>query len=164
MAHHNKRNKMHRHQQSPSSTYGNLAYDLERQESPYDKNKQRQTKRKPIINGHEKAAIRDHRYVAFKYVLVVIVVFVGAIISMASYVKVDNINMEIRRQKSELDNLKQTNAILAAEITEQLDLDYIKEEAVTRLGMAEPQQYQIVYIDVPKQSYTVQYAVDDVVS
>ena len=30
-----------------------------------------------------------------------------------------------------------------------------------RLGMAEPQPYQIVYIDVPKQSYTVQHADDE---
>lgn len=34
---------------------------------------------------------------------------------------------------------------------------YIEQEAKTRLGMIEPQAYQIVYIDVPKQSYTVQY-------
>jgi len=40
-------------------------------------------------------------------------------------------------------------------------LEYIKQEAMKRLGMAEPQTYQIVYIDVPKQSYTVQYAADE---
>ena len=40
-------------------------------------------------------------------------------------------------------------------------MDYIKQEATERLGMSEPQSYQVVYIDVPKQSYTVQYAEDD---
>ena len=64
--------------------------------------------------------------------------------------------------KSELENLKSANAILEAELTEQLDMDFIRTEATERLGMSEPQSYQVVYIDVPKQSYTVQHNVDDV--
>ena len=41
-------------------------------------------------------------------------------------------------------------------------MDYIRTEATERLGMSEPQSYQVVYIDVPKQSYTVQHNADDV--
>ena len=44
----------------------------------------------------------------------------------------------------------------------QLDMDYIRTEATERLGMSEPQSYQVVYIDVPKQSYTVQHNAEDV--
>ena len=33
---------------------------------------------------------------------------------------------------------------------------------MVRLGMIKPQPYQIVYIDVPKQSYTIQYAADEI--
>ena len=74
-----------------------------------------------------------------------------------------NQEVQIREKKDELATLKSQNAILEAELAEQIDLEYIKQEAINRLGMAEPQPYQIVYIDVPKDSYTIQYAADEVV-
>ena len=77
-------------------------------------------------------------------------------------VLVHNAEVSLRKQKSELESLKSANAILEAELTEQLDMDYIRTEATERLGMSEPQSYQVVYIDVPKQSYTVQHNADDV--
>lgn len=80
---------------------------------------------------------------------------------MGMHVLVANEEISLRKQKSELADLKAGNAILEAELTEKLDMDFIKEEAIKRLGMAEPQPYQIVYIDVPKQSYTVQHADDE---
>jgi len=80
---------------------------------------------------------------------------------MGMNVLVDNAEVSLRRQKNELENLKSANAILEAELTEQLDMDFIRTEATERLGMSEPQSYQVVYIDVPKQSYTVQHNVDD---
>ena len=70
---------------------------------------------------------------------------------------VDQAEVSLRREKSKLEDLKSANAILEAELTEQLDMDYIKQEATERLGMSEPQPYQVVYINVPKQSYTVQH-------
>ena len=80
---------------------------------------------------------------------------------MGMNVLVDNAEVSLRKQKSELENLKSSNAILEAELTEQLDMDFIRTEATERLGMNEPQSYQVVYIDVPKQSYTVQHNADD---
>lgn len=79
---------------------------------------------------------------------------------MGMHVMVANVEVQVRQQKSDLTDLKAQNAILEAELAEQVDLDYIKQEAISRLGMSEPQSYQIVYIDVPKQSYTIQYASD----
>ena len=67
----------------------------------------------------------------------------------------------LTKQKSKLEDLKSANAILEAELTEQLDMDYIKQEATERLGMSEPQPYQVVYINVPKQSYTVQHDTEE---
>ncbi len=82
---------------------------------------------------------------------------------MGATVIVKNQEVQIREKKDELATLKSQNAILEAELAEQVDLEYIKQEAINRLGMAEPQPYQIVYIDVPKDSYTIQYAADEVV-
>ncbi len=55
--------------------------------------------------------------------------------------------------------LKSQNHTIETELAEKIDLEYIEEQATTRLGMAEPQPYQIMYISVPKESYTVQYDV-----
>ena len=93
---------------------------------------------------------------------VALVLFVGCLAFMGMHVLVDNAEVSLRRQKAELETLKSSNAILEAELTEQLDMDYIRTEATERLGMSEPQSYQVVYIDVPKQSYTVQHNADDV--
>ena len=92
---------------------------------------------------------------------VALVLFIGCIAFMGMHVVVDNAEVSLRRQKSTLEDLKSANAILEAELTERLDMDYIKQEATERLGMSEPQSYQVVYIDVPKQSYTVQHNADD---
>ena len=48
--------------------------------------------------------------------------------------------------------------MLASEISDTINLDYIEERAVNELGMTEPQGYQIKTISVPEQSYTVQYS------
>ena len=97
-----------------------------------------------------------------KMIGVALVLFIGCIAFMGMNVLVDNAEVSLRQQKSELESLKSANAILEAELTEQLDMDFIKTEATERLGMSEPQSYQVVYIDVPKQSYTVQHHADDV--
>ncbi|MGL4736836.1 MAG: hypothetical protein ACRCW2_05210 [Cellulosilyticaceae bacterium] len=57
-------------------------------------------------------------------------------------------NAEIREVKSSINN---TQSIIASS----LNLDHIQELAATKLGMAEPLPHQIVYIELPKESYTV---------
>ncbi len=63
---------------------------------------------------------------------------------------------EIRTLNNQLKEMQETNLILETDIAEQVDLKYVKEEAIQRLGMKEPENYQIIYVDVPKASYTVQ--------
>lgn len=58
------------------------------------------------------------------------------------------INTEIREVKSSINNLE-------AVIASSLNLDYIQQLAATKLGMSEPLPHQIVYIELPKESYTV---------
>jgi len=101
-----------------------------------------------------------HRASAHKVKLTaaVLVVFLGCFAMMTSYAAVTQQRMTNNALKDELAYLKTENTSLQAEISDSVDLEYIKSEAVNRLGMTEPQPYQIVYIDVPKQSYNVQYA------
>ena len=141
-------------------TYGNVAYELQPDYTPYRVREEEEERRKEAARIAREEA-REHRISSVKMIAMALVLFAGCIAFMGMHVVVDNAEVSLRRQKSTLEDLKYANAILEAELTEQLDMDYIKQEATERLGMSEPQSYQVVYIDVPKQSYTVQYAADD---
>ncbi|MBQ7084168.1 MAG: hypothetical protein IJM95_02845 [Anaerotignum sp.] len=141
-------------------TYGNVAYELQPDYSPYRIREEEEERRKEEARA-EKAEARENRIASVKMIAVALVLFIGCIAFMSMNVLVDNAEVSLRQQKNDLDNLKAANAILEAEMAEQLDMDYIKQEATERLGMNEPQSYQVVYIDVPKQSYTVQHNADD---
>ena len=80
---------------------------------------------------------------------------------MVTNAEVDRQRVENNKLRDELSQLKNENLNLQSEITDNTDLAYIEKEAKTRLSMTEPQPYQIVYIDVPKQSYTVQYSAQE---
>lgn len=67
----------------------------------------------------------------------------------------------LRLKQSQLNTLKKEKITLAnqittieSEMTKKMDLDRIKERAINELGMQKPLAYQIVYIDMPEQSYT----------
>ena len=141
-------------------TYGNVAHELQPDYSPYRFREEEEERRKAEERLAKEEA-RENRISSVKMIGVALVLFIGCIAFMGMNVLVDNAEVSLRQQKSELESLKSANAILEAELTEQLDMDYIKQEATERLGMSEPQSYQVVYIDVPKQSYTVQYDADD---
>ena len=142
-------------------TYGNVAYDLQPEYAPYHIREEELRRKEEARIAKEEA--RENRINSIKVFAVALVMFVGCIAFMGMNVAVDNAEVSLRKQKNELDNLKSANAILEAEMAEQLDIDYIRQEATERLGMSEPQSYQVVYIDVPKQSYTVQHNADDAV-
>lgn len=64
---------------------------------------------------------------------------------------------EIAELQTELNELKEDNYYLESEFDNNLNLDYIEEVAINKLGMQKPSSYQIKYINVPKQSYTILY-------
>ena len=140
-------------------TYGNVAYELQPDYTPHPLHEEKRRKEEEAREARAEA--RERRISTAKMILAALVLFAGCIAFMGMHVLVANEEISLRKQKSELADLKAGNAILEAELTEKLDMDFIKEEAIKRLGMAEPQPYQIVYIDVPKQSYTVQHADDE---
>lgn len=109
-------------------------------------------------NAIEKRERLVHRV---KLSVAVLGVFSGCLVTMASYALVAEQRVENSKLNDQLISIQNENASLQAEISDKIDLEYIESEAVNRLGMAEPQPYQIMYIDVPKQSYTVQYGKDE---
>lgn len=63
--------------------------------------------------------------------------------------------------KQQLAQLKEDNAELKNDIEEKIDLAQIEKEAL-KLGLQKPSAYQIVKINVPKESYTVQYGTEEI--
>ena len=144
--------------------YSSNAYAYELAPKRYDY--QEEEKRRERA---EKARIKEeqerHQAAAhkFKLTVAVILVFFGCFAMMASYASVMQQRMVVNSLKDELAYIKNENISLQADISESVDLEYIKGEAIYRLGMTEPQPYQVVYIDIPKQSYNVQYASAEIV-
>lgn len=145
-----------RSQKGSYYTYGNVAYELQPDYTPYRVREEEEERRKEAARL-AKAEAKERRISSVKMIGVALILFIGCIAFMGMNVMVDQAEVSLRKEKSKLEDLKSSNAILQAEMTEQLDMDYIKQEATERLGMHEPQPYQVVYINVPKQSYTVQY-------
>lgn len=145
-------------------TYGSVAHELQPSysPSPYEvEERERLEKQRKDQERRQKLERREARVISVKMIAVVFMLFAGCIAFMAMNVAVDKEALNIRQMRNQISNSKEVNAILAAELSEQIDMEYIKETATTRLSMSEPQPYQIVYIDVPKQSYTIQYAADE---
>ncbi|MCC8097290.1 MAG: hypothetical protein LIO44_01760 [Eubacterium sp.] len=71
------------------------------------------------------------------------------------------LSSDISSLQSELNELKEDNYYLENEFENNLNLDYIKDIAINKLGMQKPSSYQIKYINVPKQSYTILYNTDE---
>ena len=108
----------------------------------------------------ESKAERQARHVhVLTYICAAAVVFAGCFLCMSSVAAVSRQRVTNQDLNAQIIALKSQNHTIETELAEKIDLEYIEEQATTRLGMAEPQPYQIMYISVPKESYTVQYDV-----
>lgn len=138
-------------------TDGSVAYDnvphVRESNTPAPRNKRPESKRKTVNTFSWLYTI--------KVFMLFGVVFVGCMMIMSAHALIVKERMTLQTHRDELAAIKNENAILSADISQQLDLEKIKEKAINDLGMSEPQEYQKVYIEVPKQSYTVQYATQE---
>ena len=132
------------------------AYDFDREIYERENERQKAEEQKRIQRQAESVKRKSFIHRA-KFTVAIFFVFAGCIVTMASNATVDRQRVINNNLKDELASLKTENTNLQSKINDNTDLAYIEQEAKTRLGMIEPQAYQIVYIDVPKQSYTVQY-------
>ena len=129
----------------------NVAYKLETVEYPHQYVVKKKKKRR-VLN--EKRILTVQK---LKLILSVGVIFVGCITTMVVYAQISQQRVNLSNLKNELLLLQEENNSIKADIADTINLDYVAKEAKERLGMSEPQPYQIIYIDVPKQSYTLQY-------
>ena len=134
-----------------------VAYETVPQYYPERKVTPKKDNRK-LKERQERAERIRNKVMSFKFIVFGILICCGCIVIMSSYARVVEKREIISGLKTELSELKSENNALSAEIAEQTNLENIEKEAIERLGMAKPQQYQTIYINVPEESYTVQYS------
>lgn len=108
----------------------------------------------------ERQQIFERALYHMKFLLTSVVVLSCCIAMMMFNATILEKQRNINVLNSQLKELKDKNLSLEATVSESLNLEYIEKEASERLGMGKPTKPQIVYIDVPKSDYTVQYDVE----
>lgn len=102
---------------------------------------------------------RHVKKVDFRFALQVslcgLLVFIGAFFYIHQYAEFGARQKELRQIKNEIRDTKSMISLTEAKMSEKLNLDYIRERASKELGMSEPMAHQIVYIELPKDSYVV---------
>ncbi|WP_058485632.1 FtsB family cell division protein [Defluviitalea phaphyphila] len=123
----------------------NDAHDILLEDKTYLLKKQKEEKKKRIIK--------------YKLKLIgnVFLIFLGCLFLMKQYASITSNQKEIKNMKKELEEIQNANILLKSEIAKSIDLDMVKQKAMQELGMVEPSPHQIIYIDVPKISYTAYY-------
>ncbi|MGN1318416.1 MAG: hypothetical protein ACI4VF_05315 [Lachnospirales bacterium] len=84
------------------------------------------------------------------------VIFCFVLTLLCVYASNSAMRTDLVELQDRLVQTKEDNEYIEVSIEENLDLDKIQSEAM-KLGLQMPAEYQIVEINVPKDSYTVQY-------
>ena len=141
--------------------YTSAAYeiDLERRRKEEERRELEEARRKKLA-ALERSERRANVLKGIQLVAAAGVLFFCCVITITAISSVAEMRYQISSLKNELSTLQNENIVLASEISDTINLDYIENRAINDLGMSEPQSYQIKTISVPEQSYTVQYSDD----
>ncbi len=126
---------------------GTSAYKLEEYETHAQKSREKHIERKNTIKLEKRALCR-------LLVISIVMIFIAA--SALVYV-----NVMTLRAATEVDALEKQLAIATEknkqkeiEISKKLDMKIVEKKAVEKLGMQKPDNSQIIYIDVKKDTYS----------
>lgn len=86
-------------------------------------------------------------------IISIVVIFVCAIVSVATQVYISSVERQISSATTRLARIVDSNSALEAQIGVHYTDDRIAEIAITQLGMTFPDQSQIIEIYVPRQSH-----------
>jgi cell division protein FtsB len=114
---------------------------------------------KPNIEPNHRPAVEPRKkpdvVFGFQLSLCGMMAFICAFVYIYMYSSLVTKQDELQTLKGEIRELKSAMSFTESKISENLNLDYIRNRASRELGMREPLPHQIVYIELPKQSYTV---------
>jgi len=115
------------------------------------------TKKRTIFKRATKTNLANQ----FKTGFAIVMIFAFSLTLLFSFASTTAKREEMNTLTSNLKQLTEANSNLQSELQKNIDLDEIAKVASARLGMQKPASHQIVYINVPKQSYTVQYDITE---
>ena len=84
--------------------------------------------------------------------ITIVMVFICAIIAVATQVQIASMERQIGIANRQVDNLQTANATLVSQIGMYYTLDEIEYFAISRLGMIHPDPSQVIEIYVPRQN------------
>ncbi len=91
-----------------------------------------------------------------KTIASIAIVFTLSLALLCSYAVNSSYREEISSKQAELAEIQEENQYLQTTLEDNIDLNKIAREA-EKLGLQKPQAYQITEVEVPNESYTVQY-------
>ncbi|MDN0031824.1 hypothetical protein [Oscillibacter ruminantium] len=146
-----------------SATYGDLAYDLDRElrerqlshagELP---RRREETVAEPRVRSVTHAKVRERQHVSFFTVLGFLAVAGLAVMTLLCHVQLTGLSSDVVSLNKELRQLQTENVSLTAEYAQMFDLDTVK-EAAESAGMAKPSSGQTYYMDLSDGDCAVVY-------
>lgn len=121
-----------------------------------EENRRKKSRRNAVKRNRERALHMSRGYVAFLSVCVVVVAL-SAVSLIQIQSQVTQRMEHIAALESQITDLKADNDARYKEIVTSVDLDYIKNVAVTELGMQYATEDQIIYYSVENNNFMDQY-------
>ena len=100
---------------------------------------------------------KSRRRIPWRLVIMLLLVFVGAIGSAFSYAQMHGVQRQIAQSRRELNEQQVAITTLNAQVTERYTREEIERLAYERLGMSEPDPSQIIYFHVPHHSHVTMH-------
>lgn len=134
-----------------------VAYDYNDDKENYEQRRRKNIEKRKKQKRVKIKTVNEQTVHSFRVYFTAFVVFGFSIFIIASNAFVADQKIQIQELKNELKQIDENNSNLKNELTKNLDLKEVEKLASDKLGMQMPADYQIVYIDVPQQSYTVKH-------
>lgn len=146
-----------------SATYGDLAYDLDRELRERQLSHAGELPRRreeaaavPQVRTVSHAQVRERQHISFFAVLGFLAVAGLAVMTLLCYVQLTGLSNDVVSLNKEMAQLKTENVILTAQYAQMFDLDTVK-EAAESVGMAKPGSGQTYYMDLSDGDSAVVY-------
>ncbi|MBQ9519209.1 MAG: hypothetical protein IJR59_04880 [Firmicutes bacterium] len=118
--------------------------------------RRRVKKAKPQNEIYERYEEKVHPFVS--YAIIGAVAFcIGALMVLSMNAATSSVKSEIKETEALTEKTRAVNEQLENMLSNAVDMEEVKKTAVTKLGMQNAAEYQMVTINVEKDSYSVQY-------
>ena len=139
-------------------TYGSAAPKLEPEEKPRNRRvAKRLPEKQPRRAPEPKRSLGD----VFRRMVALTVCIACAVMLLGFYVRSERRVRQAELARSEmqrkLDEQKEVNDALQVELNRKQDLEHIRDLAINRYGLVQPEPGQVIYYDRAEQGYVRQY-------